>query len=71
MTDEGTVAVYNITTGYVSITFTGPDDVDIAIVSLLWLDAFTLILNHVIPCNDTELSALFPSSPVDLNHVTL
>ena len=33
MTEEGMIAVYNITTGYVSITFTGPDDVNIAIVS--------------------------------------
>nr|KAG5701572.1 hypothetical protein BaRGS_024822 [Batillaria attramentaria] len=29
--EDGMVAVFNISTGYVSLTFTGPDDVDIAV----------------------------------------
>lgn len=33
-TEDNMVAVFNITTGYVSITFVGSEDVDLGIVSL-------------------------------------
>lgn len=35
MTERGMLGVFNISTGYVILTFTGNEDVDIAIVSRL------------------------------------